>query len=66
MANLKTPYRASKEKRDNKIRQTYNKLVSNPENMKTAIERDIMNRFNLGSRSTVWKIVKGNSAVHGL
>ncbi|WP_020598286.1 hypothetical protein [Spirosoma panaciterrae] len=58
MNGPKTATRKAKEKRDRKVKATFQALASSPGAMKTACVAEVMKRFRL-SRATVWRIIVG-------
>ena len=62
--SLRTQIQKERELKHQKIRKLYRELSANEENAKTAIEQKIMDKFDIGARSTVWRIVsQPNDAV---
>lgn len=61
---IKTDYRSEMESRDMSLYRDYMKMMSNGKSMKTAVIDYLMQKYNVFSRSTVYKIIRrGKSLV---
>ncbi len=58
MATLRTPYQQQKEKKDQRVYKYYQSLLDKPGAMITAVERQVMKRYKIHSRSTIHDICK--------
>ncbi|MBD2753780.1 hypothetical protein [Spirosoma validum] len=56
MILIKTLHQKKQEKRWSKVASTYSKLLATGAK-KTACEQEVMRKFKIGSRATVWRIV---------
>ena len=55
---IKTKYQLDKEKLDNEIYSEYHKLISQDGAMATAVDKHLMEKYSIHSKSTIWFIRK--------
>lgn len=53
---LKTPYEKEKQEFEMKVYRDWQTLTSNPDNKKEAVTAHIMEKYNIHSHTTIWRI----------